>query len=224
MLIVEDLDRAKNLHYAIRVIAILKACREVGISPVPLASLHAIAYFSDALAPTWKVRVLESQVLKQEDFPLNPRLQRNIDGLVGAAIIKPSKVSHHRAPKGWRLDAQYELNSVFSKAIIEAMEVDAEFHREMVLTREVTLALAGMRAYGLAGAVLADAAYSDPLLDFGNIVDLQPEEEGISRTKMMADRFVSLMASQRALTPAETTHLYVRHLFSVMRKASSESN
>ncbi|MBO2449038.1 hypothetical protein J4573_18185 [Actinomadura barringtoniae] len=193
--------------------AIVKACEQAGMAAVPLPALHAIAYFADALAPIWNIPVVEAQVLKRAILPLNPELQRDIDELVGMAVLIPTQIQHIQTGDGWRLDAEYSLNSIFSSRIIDAMSVDEGWSRELLLAREVTLALAGLGTYGIAGAVLVDATYSDPLLDTGNVVDLAPESAIPTRTAQVTERFATLMAGTRDLTDSELTHLYVRHLY-----------
>lgn len=65
-----------------------------------------------------------------------------------------------------------------------------------------------------------DANYSDPLLDFGNLIDLAPEDMKPTRTAQVTERFASLMEGERACTDAELTHLYVRHLYSQLQEAT----
>ena len=216
-------ENVDHLRAYVRLIAIAKACGEAGIPAVSLPTLHAIAYFTDALAPVWSIPVVEAYVLKRSNLSLSPELQHDIDDLVGMTILVPQRISHVQSENGWRLDAEYTLNTRFSDRVIEVMSEDDEWKRELLLAREVTLALTGLGAYGITGAVLVDATYSDPLLDIGNLVDLAPEGARLTRTAQVAERFATLMASERSLTDSELTHLYVRHLYTQLEAANDAS-
>ncbi|MFI6628454.1 hypothetical protein ACI2LC_46465 [Nonomuraea wenchangensis] len=207
----------QDLKVLVRIVAIVRACQDSGISPAPLTTIHAVAYFADVLAPVWQIPVLESQILKKAELPTNPELQRDIDRLVGIGVLVPSNIRHIQSGALWRLDANYALHSLFGPRILDALERDNQYSRELHFVREVTLALAGIGTYGLGGAVLADATYSDPLLGIGSVVDLAPENSRITRTVEVSERFRTLMASQRKLSDAEVIHLYVRHLYSALK-------
>ncbi|MFI6788875.1 hypothetical protein ACIBG4_16260 [Nonomuraea sp. NPDC050383] len=161
--------------------------------------------------------MLEAELLKKAELPINPELQHDLDRLVGMGVLIPASVKHLRSGDAWRLDATYILNRDFGRRILLALERDDQYARELHFVREVALALAGIGNYGLGGAVLADATYSDPLLGVGSVIDLAPENSRMTRTTEVSERFRSLMASQRKLTDAEVVHLYVRHLYSALR-------
>ncbi|MDX8143946.1 hypothetical protein SK854_17640 [Lentzea sp. BCCO 10_0061] len=178
--------------------------------------MHTVAYFADALAPIWNIPVLESRLLKKVDVPSNPEIQADIDSLVGRGVLMPSSVHYLTVSSGRRIDAKYALNPTFSARILAAISSDEQFSRELSFVLEVTLALSGLGISGMNQAVLVDATYSDPLVDFGSVVDLSPEDAQPTRTVQVSQRFTQLMASERALSDAELTHLYVRHLYGLI--------
>lgn len=208
----EDFRRLRTL---VRLISIMNGCRGADIGPVPVAALHTIAYFADALSPIWDVPVIEGQLLKKKRVPVNPELQGGIDELVGRAVLFARNVRHVYVDGAWSLDADYDLNLVFGKRIIEAMSRDREFRKELAFVQEVVLALAGLGLPGLSNAAQADATYSDPNIDVGGIIDLS-NTEVLTRTSQVTNQFSELLGRQHRLTEAEVTHLYIRHLYSVL--------
>lgn len=208
----EDLQRLRTL---VRLTSIMHACKTAGIGPVPVAAIHTIAYFSDALSPIWEVPLIEGQLLKKKRVPINPELQGGIDELVGRAVLFAYNVRHVYVDEAWSLDAYYDLNLVFGKRIIEAMGKDREFRKELSFVQEVVLALAGLGVPGLSAAAQADATYSDPNIDIGGVIDLS-NAEGLTRTSQVTNQFAELLGREHRLTKSEITHLYIRHLYSVL--------
>ncbi|WP_141721681.1 hypothetical protein [Micromonospora citrea] len=186
---------------------------------MPVSAVHTIAYFTDALAPIWDIPLVEGQVLKKKRVPISPELQAAIDELVGRAVFLAGNVRHVPVDGSWSLDADYSLNAVLGRRIVDAMDRDLEYRRELAFVQEVVLALAGLGVPGLSVAAQADATYSDPNIDFGGIVDLDNSEE-ITRTSQVTKKFAELVGQNHRLTEAELTHLYVRHLYSLLRGRS----
>jgi hypothetical protein len=205
-----------GMRSMLRLLCIVRSCHEAGIDPVPLAAIHAIAYFTDALAPIWNLPLIEKQLLKTERVPLSPELQSEIDRLVGKAVLLTSRIRHVRVDGSWSLDAEYRLNGPLSDPIFTAIRADTQFNHELTFVREVVLALAGLGIPGISSAVSADASYSDPNIDFGDILNLD-ESGKITRTTQVANRFAELIGGLRTISDAEATHLYVRHLYSILR-------
>ncbi|MFS8104611.1 hypothetical protein LFM09_46665 [Lentzea alba] len=214
-------ERAHYARIAIRLVAIVHACERAGISPAPLQVIHTVAYFADALAPLWNIPVVEGQLLKKADVPSNPEIQADIDSLVGRGVLIPSSVRHVETSNGRRIDAKYALNMDFAERILEAISLDEQFSKELSFVHEVTLALSGLGVSGMGNAVLVDATYADPLLDFGSIVNLSPDIVP-TRTVQVSQRFSQLMSTERSLSDAELTHLYVRHLYGLVRTADDD--
>jgi hypothetical protein len=209
----------RRLRSNLRLVAILQACHDAGLTSVPLPVIHTIAYFTDALAPIWNIPLIEGQVLKKRRIPANPELQAEIDRLVGQAVILASRVRHVYSDGTWSLDAEYSLNRVFGDRIIAAISGDNVSLRELHFVREVVLALAGLGVPGISMAAQADASYSDPNIDFGEMIDFLGSGK-LTRTTQVAKRFNELLDDDRGLSEAEITHLYVRHLYSSLRGQS----
>lgn len=205
----------------LRLIGILDAAPAAGLAPIGLAHLHTIAYLADALAPVWDLRIVDAQLIKQREGPFSPNLQRDLDLLVGRGVVVPSDVRHIETDEGrWRLDANYSLNRRFSEPILAVVRSFADHGRQLDLTREIVFAVSGLGDLGVARAASVDAAYSDPLVDSGGVLDLGDPGSEPNPSARAAMRFGDLVASDIDLSNAEMLHLYVRALFNRMSHAA----
>jgi hypothetical protein len=206
-------NAALSVHRRLRVIAILAATEECGLSPLRVQQVHAVAYFADALAPVGDLRILDGYVLKESDGPRSPAFQHEIDWLVGHGVLVASSVSHRKNSGGkWLIDADYGLNEPLARPILEAASEFPSLLKELRFLREVVFAISGFGALGIASASASDAAYGDRGVDFGNLVYVEGEGSEPNQTSQVALRIGELLAPGAALSDAEKIHLYVREL------------
>jgi len=195
----------------LRLIAILAGASRAGLTPLPASELHAIAYFVDALAPVWGLRLLEARLLKNPDGPHSPALQADCDMLVGKGLIDVSGVGYRRDAAGkWRLRARYELNPVFAEPVLERARTLSIAVADIAYVQEVVYAVSAL-GDGVAAASLFDASYGDEMLDIGSMLDIGTSA-GVNRTARVAERFGELMETEVVLTEAEKLNLYVDEL------------
>lgn len=205
----------------LRLVSILDACRFVGLSPTSIAAVHTIAYLADALAPVWDLPILDGQILKRRRHPFFPSLQRDLDLLVGQGVVQAARVRYLQNEKGhgWRLDAHYTLETEFSERILSATRRYEFQTKKLKFIREVVYAASGLGPDGIDNLGEIDAAYSDPLVDVGGVVDIDTESGRANASAQVALRFGELTPDSRVLTDSELVHLYVRHLYARMRVA-----
>jgi hypothetical protein len=205
----------------LRLVAILDACPLVGLSPTSVTTLHTIAYLTDALAPVWNLPILDAQMLKLRRYLFFPSLQRDLDLLVGHGVVHVSRVKYlpNEDGNGWRLDAYYTLESEFSERVLSVARSYERQARKLKFVREVVYAASGLGTDGIDDLGQIDAAYSDPLVDVGGLVDLDTESGRANRTARVALRFAALTQDSHDLTDSELVHLYVRHLYTRMQVA-----
>jgi hypothetical protein len=210
-------DSLQHVQRMLRIITILDSAERAGLAPLPLLQLHTIAYFADALAPVWDLRILDAQLLKRCEGPMSPRLQADIDRLVGRGIVVPSAVRHVPTnPGGWRLDASYALNHEFAWPILR-VAASFEFQaRQLEFVQEVVYSVSALGPERLDDASLEDASYGDALVDTGGLVDISGVADAPNRTARVAMRFGELMEPEVSLSSSEKVHLYVRELYSRM--------
>ena len=201
-----------DVRRKIRVVAILAAADRAGLAPMPASQLHTIAYFADALAPVWDLRILDSQRLKQDPGPMSPELQRDIDELAGRGVVTVTDVTYVSGASGrWRVAGNYVLNSSFGSRILDAIERFPETRAELGFVSEVVYAVSGLGDTALSRAPGRDAAYGSEVIDEGELIDFD-SSEGTNPTARVAMRIGELMRAEVRLAPAEMIHLYVREL------------
>ena len=197
-----------------RVIAILDSAERVGLVPLPTQPFHTIAYFADALAPVWGLRILDAQLLKRREGPLSPTFQHDLDSLVGRGIVVPHDVSYVSDQDGkCRLYASYSLNRPFVEPILARAAGLPTPAEELAYTREVVFAMSGLGPQALPTASTSDATYGDALIDFGAILDLTVSDRRPNPSVRVALRFGELMRPRLRLSDSEMIHLYVRELY-----------
>jgi hypothetical protein len=207
----------------IRLIGILDACRFAGLSPTSIATVHTMAYLADALAPVWDLPILDGQILKRRRHPFFPALQRDLDLLVGDGVVQVSRVRYlpNEDGGGWRLDAYYSLDADFSERILSTVRSFQFQAKKLQFIREVVYAASGLGDDGLDNLGELDAAYSNPLVDIGSVLDLETDHNSGHKnaSASVALRFAKLTPDSSELTNSELVHLYVRHLYTRMQVA-----
>lgn len=208
------------LKRKIRLLSILDSGEAAGITPLPVLSVHMIAYFADVLAPVWDLPVLDAVVLKRVKRPFFPRLQADLDSLVGRGIVEVTRFEYLRTDGGeWRIDADYVLNRRFSDPILAEARRHSQQAEGLEFVREVVYAVSGFGTSGIEDLGLADAAYSDPFVDVGGVIDVAESRGESNASVKIALRFRELVQDTSTLSDAEMVHLYVRHLYSRMQVA-----
>ena len=203
----------------LRVIGVLDAAERLNATPLELEPMHAILYFTEALAPVWNLPILDGQILKRIR-PYYPALQADVDALVGRGVIAVSGVRYIRIDNHWTLDANYNLNRTFSDRILTAAKRFPLRAAELAFVQEVMYATSGLGTAGLAAAGELDATYSDPLVDVGGLIEVERDRgDGYNRTAAAAFRFNQLLGSESPISTAEMVNLYVRRLYSRMHVA-----
>lgn len=206
---------ASQLERRLRLLAILRGSDRAGISPLALSYLHTVAYFADALAPVWGLRILDAQKLKRSGAPMSPVLQRDLDRLVGIGVVTATNVEHVRDDEErWALQADYSLNALLAYPIVEAA-LSFEWQADHFgFVEEIVFAVSALGASGIQTATGSDAAYGDPMVDIGGLLDLRPwPEDRTNRAVRFAKRFGTLLGEDITLTSGELIHMYVRHLY-----------
>jgi len=207
-------DAVRSTQRRIRVVSILDAAERAGLTPLPLLQLHTIAYFADALAPVWGLRILDAQLLKRREGPMSPLLQRDVDSLVGSGVVTASSVRYVLDDEGgWRLDAMYSTNPEFALRILNAAAAFEEHAKQLNFVQEVVFSISALGPEVIYDATASDAAYGDSLIDIGGLLDIASAGSLMNQTARIAVRFGELMHPNVDLSNAEMVHLYVRELY-----------
>ncbi|ANB01986.1 hypothetical protein [Ectothiorhodospira sp. BSL-9] len=195
-----------------RLLILLSTAEVAGLTPIPILKLHAFAYLSNVLAPVWELHPLDGKILKRRGGPFYPRLQLDLDRLVGFGLAHISGLDHledegHR----WRLEGSYQLYARLANPVLRQILEFPEEDRTHKFIQELAYALAALDEAEFCGALAEDATYADPLIDSGKIVDFA-EWRDVNFSANAASSFDRLVANGRGMTSGEKIHLYVRHL------------
>jgi hypothetical protein len=179
-----------------------------------------MAFFADALAPVWSLRLLDAQLLKSRAGPFSPALQEDVDALVGRAVVEPFDVKHLRDADGaWRLDANYALTPL-AEPVLERGMLLPHLAAEISFAEEVVLAVSNLTPTAIDQVADTDATYGDIEVAFGEIVDMQQDDHEPNLSAQVALRFGELLSAEVRLSPAEMVHLYVHELDKRLRRVA----
>jgi len=210
MTTVDELVGMREVQRRLRLVAILYGAQEAGLTPLPLDDIHNVAYFADALAPVWGLRIVDAQLLKRRSGALSPILQHDLDLLVGQGVVQPFHVSHRLdADNSWRLDASYSLVETPARRILAAAQSFEQSLSHIEFIVELVQAMSALGMKGIAQSSGQDATYASSSIDYGSVVDLS----GHNASTQVALRFGTLLEEDARLTRAEMIHLYVRELY-----------
>jgi len=202
-----------DLRRRIRLILLLDAAENAGLTPLPILNLHTIAYMSNVLSPVWDMPVLEGKVLKRRGNPFYPLLQYDLDRLVGMGVVLISNISHVLdQDQRWRLEGSYCLHRPLADRILQRIEAFEDERKLISYIRELSYALSALSANDLERATTEDATYADPIIDVGNVVDFAEWDE-MNYSANAARHFEQLLPSGARATRGEMLHLYVHHLY-----------
>jgi hypothetical protein len=205
-----------SVQRRVRLLTLFRAASDVGLDPLPIGSVHALAYLTDALSPVWHLPPLDATLLKRVRRPFFPALQRDLDALIGRGLVEVVRFAYVSADDGhgWQLEADFRLMPDAALTVLTAAQQFGEQVSRATFAREVVYAASGLGAEGVDSIPLLDATYSNPLVDVGGVVDVGPG--GTNATAEAALAFVALAGESRRLSEPELVHLYVRHLYARM--------
>jgi hypothetical protein len=196
----------------VRILMLLDAADRAGLAPLQVLRFHALAYLANVLAPVWEMPVLEGKVLKRNGGPFYPSLQQDVDRLVGMGLVLVTGLGHVQGPQGqWRLEGAFSLNRVLAQRPLAYLEDLDDERRVRMFVQELTYAFSALSDDDLDIAGENDAAYSDPLVGVGNVVDFG-EWRHKNNSADAARYFDGLIPGGGPATRGEKLHLYARHL------------
>lgn len=197
----------------VRVLRLLRALIDSGLEEVSLEDFHAFAFFAEALAPVWDVQSPLSDVLKEEDGPHYPALQRELDRLVGYGLVTVSRLTSEDRGGRWRLDVAFSINIKAAAAVLDVADAmpDEDMNAAEFLT-ELAFSFADIPVGLRDDAARVDAAWSAPSATSGRLISLSGERGRSKPGNYSTDaarHFQTFAPDGVTLTPAEQTSLYM---------------
>lgn len=190
-------------------IGLMHELDQSNIRDVTLPLLHSLWYLTNALTPIWRIKPFDAAVLKTERQPFFPMLQRDVDALVGMGVLRVTQFTLD--PCHARLRGCFALHHPFSQPVVDMMRAIPEERDLLDYLGEVVQAFERLTAAERVESSGEDATYSDPGIDYGNVVDLGEwiDRGGTTATARILER---IDAAGHDLLPIERMEIYVDHL------------
>ncbi|WP_300530300.1 hypothetical protein [Maricaulis sp.] len=183
---------------------ILRACEDAGLYPTPVETIHAVAFLASFLSPLWGVTPLASHVLKSDDGPYYPSLQRQLDHLVGQRLVDVDEIRYRELELGGaRIAAEFSLNSKNAPAVLKLID---RIPGELEVARlffEIAVNLQDVEAQQSDDVARMDASYSDPEIARNRIVAFNRAAIKSNKTVESARKFEWWDESYRLDPPAQ---------------------
>lgn len=202
-----------------RLLSLLQAARDAGISPVQSTRFHQLVYLCNALAPVWDVVPLTKELLKLYGTPYDAGLQDDIDRLVAAGLIRARDLHYFQTDQGsWQVGALYALGpAALTDPILRMLWAFPDERESANIAREVCLAVSALPAEWIDRVLSLDVAYADPRFSPNSVISLL-DSDGENGSSRAAQLFQDV--SDKELTPSEQAGLYIRHLFRIASRVA----
>lgn len=166
-------DEASTLPILIRarLLQMLSALERTGGVAVTIDSLNAFAYFANVLSPLWDIDPVEGSVLK-EGAPRFPSLDVELDVLVGDGLVKVVSLtldSQSEAAQGFT--ATFRIDHVRAAPVLRMIQALPDEQSFEGFLLELASAFLDIRPDRQDDAAAMDAAYSNPKVSTGRVVD-----------------------------------------------------
>lgn len=203
----------------VRTVRLLDALVRAGLEEVSLEDFDAFAFFANALAPVWGSLPALSDVLKDEEGPHYPVLQRELDFLIGQGLVKVSRLTPKDRGGRWRLDVAFSLDLAKAHAWLAVADLMPDEDPGLTgFLEELAYGFVEIPSGLRDDAARVDAAWSAPGTPVGRFVEFGGRSaagvEVPNHSVDAARRFQAYAGEGVTLTPAEQTSLYM----SLMRR------
>ena len=197
----------------VRVLRLLAALVDAGVEDVSLEDFHAFAFFAEALAPVWSVRSPLGGVLKEEEGPHYPALQRELDRLVGQGLVTITRLTGEDRGGRWRLDVKFSINVTAVGAVLAVADsMPDEGSNATDFLTELAFSFADIPVGLRDDAARVDAAWSAPGAATGRIIALSGSAGRSGPANFSAEaaqHFQKFAPEGITLSAAEQTSLYM---------------
>ena len=207
-----------------RLLLLLDAAEQAGITPLASVRLHAFTYLADVLSPVWNLVPFDGKIYKSEGGPHYSDLQFELDRMVALGLVEIGDLRYvDRGKAGARIDGFYTLNftSPHLSPLLSALGVegpslaidpaDTDIHAFLV---ELAGALATLPDDQIDVAASVDVTYGaainlNDVIDFADWVE---DKWHANASWRAAERFRTFMPNDASLTAGEKLYLYAAYL------------
>ncbi|MFT7776609.1 hypothetical protein [Roseateles sp.] len=174
------------------VVMCISESERMGLTPVTTAQLHVILYLANTLADLYGVTRVRGRVLKRGAYPFFPDVQRDIDRLAFADVLRIDQVEF--GAKG-HMSAHYGLGLKGAAISRSLVAHSAEAKRTSNLLRELACACFGRFLIDRVDIGAIDANYGDAHVLDGEVVDFSEwsrDNKNMGLARLLIDRLKEL--------------------------------
>lgn len=153
-----------------RLLQMLSVLERTGGAAVSTDTLNAFAYFANVLSPLWDIDPIEGSVLKQ-GAPRFPSLELELDALVGAGLVTVISLTQPTAGAGSSVVATFRINHEKSAPLLDSIRMLPDEQSAESFLLDLASAFLEIRPDRQDDAAISDAAYSNPKVAHGRVVD-----------------------------------------------------
>lgn len=203
---------AASLMTRARLVQIMAALERNGATPIPSRSLHSFAFFANVLSPIWDLTPLDGSVLKESGGPYYPALQREIDFLIGRTVLTVVSLKNMGHGERSFIEPSLRLSKASALSILKVIDALPDEQMTARFLDELAAAFVEITPEDRTEAATLDAAYSDPAVASGRIVDFAEWVAPTSGnpTWSTAQAFQQYMPNRMILNRAEKLAMYMR--------------
>jgi hypothetical protein len=194
-----------------RLLQMLSALERTGGVAVSIDALNAFAYFANVLSPLWDIDPVEGSVLK-EGTPRFPSLELELDQLVGEGLVKVASLTFAYPPDPEAgLVASFRIDRQRAAPVLKTIQALPDERSAEGFLLELASTFLEIRPDRQDEAAAMDAAYSNPKVSTGRVVDFA---EWVSPTKdnaswNVAQSFQRYAPKEVILSRAEKLVMYM---------------
>ncbi|AXD59102.1 MULTISPECIES: hypothetical protein [Salmonella] len=187
----------------LRAIMLLYSSQLAGISPLPQSIFHNLAFYSNTLSRVFHIRALDGKILKLKSGPYYPDLQKQLDYLICAGLVKVIIDIDDNKKTSYIIDG--ELSETIITQYKNVDETD-----EFDFIHNVVLAFSELDNVEISLSNKIDATYADDSIGYGNVIDFD-EWSNYNPTFNVIDFFENYNSGFH-LTKTVKIKLYIRQL------------
>ena len=220
-----DSASVQNVKRRIRILMLLDASERAGIAPLASSRFHTLAYLADVLSPVWNLPAFDGKILKLDDGPHYPDLQREVDALVVLGLVEVTNLHYtSREDGGARISGSYSLrinseplSTIFAGLGISegSVPLDPDDRHVHAFLVELASALGTLQDNEVDVIASIDPTYSDKRIAPSNIVDFAAwsrDDPRANPSYLAVNRFSTFLPANANLSAGERLYLYARFL------------
>lgn len=189
---------------------LLDAAERSGITPLPTAQIHQLAFYANGLTPVYEMELRGPELLRLQNGPFYPDVQWDIDRMAGLGLLDLASVAYTLRDEGAWLEAEYQL-SEHGRAASKRATAGPRARRTLHFLMEIVDAYVRIGVTEVrTRAIWDDPTYGDPELVEQALIDLADPEH--NATAWTAELFQSFTSSKIPLSSREKLHLYFKYL------------